>query len=61
MSVFFMFEGEKYFFLSLNIIEPEWVPRKNEVDIYGPPVFPPDYCATGLAARMCTNSHDDSM
>ncbi len=30
--------------------------RKNEVDAYGQPVFAPDYSATGLAAKMWTNS-----
>jgi hypothetical protein len=29
---------------------------KNEVDTYGPPVFACDYCTTGLAAKMGTNS-----
>ncbi len=35
--------------------------RKKEVDTYGPPVFAPDYSATGLAAKMCTNSNEHSM
>jgi len=30
--------------------------KKNEVDTDGPPVFAPDYSATGLAAKMWTNS-----
>ncbi len=30
--------------------------RKNEVYTYGTQVFAPDYSATGLAAKMCTNS-----
>ncbi len=29
---------------------------KNEVDNNGAPVFAPDYSATVLAAKMCTNS-----
>jgi hypothetical protein len=32
------------------------VPRKNEVDTYGVPVFAPDYSTTVLSARMCTMS-----
>ncbi len=28
--------------------------RKNEVDTYGPPVFAPDYSATGLATEILT-------
>ncbi len=31
---------------------------KNEVDTYGAPVFAPDYGATVLAAKMCTNSNE---
>jgi hypothetical protein len=34
---------------------------KNEVDIYGAPVFAPDYSATVLAAKMCTNANEHSM
>jgi hypothetical protein len=34
--------------------------RKNEEDTYGPPFFAPDYSATGLAAKMCTNSDEHS-
>ncbi len=30
--------------------------RKNSVDTYGAPVFATDYSATGLAAKMWTNS-----
>jgi hypothetical protein len=34
--------------------------RKNELYTYGAPVFPPDYSATVLAAKMC-NSNEHSM
>jgi hypothetical protein len=29
---------------------------KNKVDTYGAPVFAPDYSATVLATKICTNS-----
>jgi hypothetical protein len=32
---------------------------KNEVDTYGQPVFVPDYCATGLAAKKCELTPND--
>ncbi len=35
--------------------------RKNSVDTYGAPVFAPDYRATGLSAKICTNSNAHSM
>jgi len=31
-------------------------PKEKEVDTNGPPVCAPDYSATGLAAKMGTNS-----
>jgi hypothetical protein len=34
---------------------------KNEVDPCGAPVFAPDYSATVLAAKMCTNSNEHSI
>jgi hypothetical protein len=34
---------------------------KNEVDNNGAPVFAPDYSATALVAKMCTNSNEHSM
>jgi len=34
---------------------------KNEVDTYGAPVFAPDYSATVLVAKMCTNANEHSM
>jgi len=37
------------------------VPRSKEVDTYGAQVFAPDYSATVLAAKMCTNTNEHSM
>jgi hypothetical protein len=34
--------------------------RKTKEDTYGGPVFAPDYNATLLAAKICTNSHEHS-
>jgi len=34
---------------------------KNEVEIYGALVFPPDYSATLLTAKMGNNSNEQSM
>jgi hypothetical protein len=34
---------------------------KNEVDSHGAPVFAPDYGATVLATKMCTNANVHSM
>jgi hypothetical protein len=34
---------------------------ENEVHTYGALVFAPDYSATVLAAKMCTNSNQHSM
>jgi hypothetical protein len=36
------------------------IQRKNKVDIYGSPVFAPDYSAPVQAAELCTNSHEHS-
>jgi hypothetical protein len=37
------------------------VPRKNEVETYGAPVFAPDYSTTVLGAKMCTDSNEHSL
>jgi hypothetical protein len=34
---------------------------KNTVEAYGALIFTPDYSATVLAAKICTNSHEHSM
>ncbi len=34
---------------------------RNKVDTNGAPVFSPDYSASVLTAKMCTNSDEDSM
>jgi hypothetical protein len=35
--------------------------KKNEVDTYGATVFAPDYSATVLAAKMCSNFNEHSL
>ncbi len=57
LSVIFYIFKKKIMFknhlILLNHNHRVW--RKNEVDTYEPPVFAPDYSATGLAAKMWTN------
>jgi len=48
-------------FKSYKIKSVHSVLRTNVVDTYGAPVFAPDYSATVLAAKMCTNSNEQSM
>jgi hypothetical protein len=45
---------------SQNIKSNHRVLRKNEVENYGAPVFGPDYSATILEDKMCTNSNEHS-
>ncbi len=52
----FYFLKEKNMFKSHYIKSDHKVLRKNSVDTYGAPVFAPDDNATGLAAKMWTNS-----
>ncbi len=54
-DLFYIFK-EKIMFKSHLIQSNHKVPRKNEVYIYGVPVFAPGYSTTVLAARMCTMS-----
>ncbi len=58
---FFYFFKEKIMFKSQLIKSNHRVLRKKEVDTYGASVFAPDYIATVLAAKMCTNSNEHSM
>ncbi len=37
------------------------VPRRNEVDTYGAPIFAPDHGDAISAAKMCTNSIECSI
>ncbi len=57
---FFYFLKEKLMFRS-HIKSNHRVLSKNKVDTYGPPVFAQDYSATILAAKMCTDSNEQSM
>jgi hypothetical protein len=52
LSVFFYFLKEKIMFQNYLIKSDHRVLRKN----YGAPVFAPDYSATGLVAKVWTNS-----
>ncbi len=36
-------------------------PMQNRADIYGAPVFAPDYSATILVVKMWTNNHEHSI
>jgi hypothetical protein len=54
--LFFTFIRKKICLKTLNKIKPP-SPIENGVDTYGPTVFAPDYSATVLASKMCTNSH----
>jgi hypothetical protein len=52
LSVIFFHFKEKILFKNHLIKSNHRVTRKNEVDTHGPPVFAPDYRATGLTAKM---------
>ncbi len=54
-DLFYIFK-EKIMFKSHVIQSNHKVPRKNEVDTYGVPIFAPDYSATVLLASTCTMS-----
>ncbi len=56
LGVIFLHFKEKIMFYNHQIKSSHRVVRKYTVDIYGPPVFSPDYSATGLAAKMWNNS-----
>jgi hypothetical protein len=57
LRVFFYFFKVKIMFKSHQIKSNHRVLRKNEVEIYGAPVFATDYSAIVLAAIICTNSN----
>jgi hypothetical protein len=61
LSKCFTFLKDKIIFKSHKIKSNHRVLRKNEVDTYGSLVFAPDYSNTGLAAKLCTNSNEDSI
>jgi hypothetical protein len=61
LSIFFYLFEEKNMFKSYKINPNHRVLKKNEVNTYGLPVFAPDYRATVLGAKMCTNSNEHSM
>ena len=52
LSVIFYIFKEKIMFINHEIKSNHRVLRKNEVDTYGPPVFAPNYSATGIAPKM---------
>ncbi len=52
---------EKNMFKNYYIKSNHRVPRKNEVDTYGPPDFAPEYNATGIAAKCVLNPNEHSM
>ncbi len=56
LSVIFYLFKEKIMFKNHLIKSNHRVLKKNEVYTYGSPFFAPDYSATGLAAKMWTNS-----
>ncbi len=55
LSVIIYISKEKIMFKNKFKKSNHSVLKKNEVDTYGPP-FASDYSATGLGAKMCTNS-----
>jgi hypothetical protein len=61
LSDFFYFFKEKIMFKSHYEKSNHRILMKNEVDPCGAPVFAPDYSATVLAAKMCTNSNEHSI
>jgi hypothetical protein len=44
-------------FKSLNKIKPQSPKEKSSRYTYGAQIFPPDYSATVLGAKLCANSH----
>jgi hypothetical protein len=52
LRVIFYILKEKIMFTNHKIKSNHSVLSKNKVDTYGPPVFAPDYSATGLASKM---------
>jgi hypothetical protein len=58
LSVFFK---KKIMFKSHLIKSIHNVPRKNEADTYGVPFYAPDFSATALAAKKCTNANEHSL
>ncbi len=56
LNAIFYFLNEKIMFKNHWIKSNHWFLRKNEVDIYGPPVFAPDYSAPVWTANMCVLS-----
>ncbi len=52
---FLLFKGEKFIYMSLNKIRPQSPMEKLSRYLWSTS-FAPDYSATGLAAKMCTNS-----
>ncbi len=61
LSVIFSFFKGKITFESNLIKSNHPVLRKNDVDTFEAPVFAPNYSATVLAAKMCTNFIEHSM
>jgi hypothetical protein len=61
LSVNFYLFNETILFESHKIKLNHRALRKNIVDTYGTPAIPPDYSATVLTAKMCTNSNEHSM
>ncbi len=52
---------EKILFKSHKIISNHRALRKNRVDTHGAPVFAPNYSASDLAVKMCSNSNKHFM
>ncbi len=61
LCVIFLLLKEETRFKIYLIKSNHRVLRKNKVDIYGASIFVPDNCATVLAAKMFTNSHEHSL
>jgi hypothetical protein len=61
--IFFSFlRGKLHLKLKSNLIKSNHkVLRKNDVDTFEAPVFAPNYSATVLAAKMCTNFNEHFM
>ncbi len=57
LRVFFTFFKVKIMFKSHKIKSNHRVLRKNEVEIFGTPVFATGYSTIVLAAIICTNSN----
>ena len=61
LSVFFLLFKDKIMFKSQLIKSDYRVLREIYEDAYRTPVFAPDYIATVLVAKLCTNSDEYSM